>query len=298
MSLVYGVAAMKERRKKRPRLKKRRIKDHRIGQIIASIIQFGHIPALWTGFIYQGALKQGCVPILTCWGCPLSLFSCPIGGLQHFFNLHLFPFYILGFFGAVGIIVGRMACAWVCPFGMLQDLLNKIKTIKLRLPEWMTYLKYAVLIGVAGIIAWFTMEPWFCKLCPAGILEAGIPLVAVDKTGDIRALVGWLFWTKIAILGGVVFFSILIKRFFCRVFCPIGAIYSVFNKFSLVHFELTRDRCRDVDCRHCESICPMGINVYKNPNQKECIRCLECVNKCPNVAVKVKFKKSAKILNT
>jgi len=271
--------------------KKRRIKPHRIGQIIASIIQLGYIPTFWTGSIYQGVLKRGCVPILNCWGCPLSLFSCPIGGLQHFFNLHLFPFYIAGFFGAIGMLVGRMACGWLCPFGLFQDLLNKIKTVKLKLPNWMTYIKYAVLIGVAGIISWITLEPWFCKLCPAGIIEAGIPLVLADKTGDIRALVGWLFWTKAAILIGVIVFSILIKRFFCRVLCPIGAIYSVFNRFSLVHLQINKERCKQPNCGICAMVCPMDINVYDNPNQKECIRCLECIKKCPGIALTVKFRK-------
>jgi polyferredoxin len=279
---MHGITTMK---------KQRRVAPHRIGQIIASIITLGHIPALWTGNIYQGPLKAACVPILNCWGCPLSLFSCPIGGLQHFFNLQLFPFYILGFFGAVGMLVGRMVCGWLCPFGLFQDLLYKIKSFKWKLPNWMTYLKYAVLIGVAGIIAWISGEPWFCKLCPAGILEAGIPLVLVDTTGDIRALVGWLFWTKIAILVGVVVFTIPIKRLFCRAFCPIGAIYSVFNRFSLVHLRIETEKCRHPKCKLCIKICPMDINVYDNPNQKECIRCLECVYKCPNVAVAMNFYK-------
>jgi polyferredoxin len=278
---------MKERRKKQ----RKRIAHYRLGQIIATIITLGHAPALWTGNIYQGPLKAACVPILNCWGCPLSLFSCPIGGLQHFFNLHLFPFYIFGFFGAIGMLVGRMACGWLCPFGLFQDLLQKVKTIKLRLPHWMTYTKYAVLIIVAGFIAWFTMEPWFCKVCPAGIIEAGIPLVLTDKTGDIRALVGWLFWVKIGILVFVVGFSILIKRFFCRVFCPIGAIYSVFNRFSLVHLYVEKEKCRQPSCGYCARICPMDINIYDNPNQKECIRCLECVKSCPSVAIGWTFQK-------
>lgn len=276
---------MKERRKKR------RVALHRIGQIIASIITLGHVPALWTANIYQGPLKAVCVPILNCWGCPLSLFSCPIGALQHFLNLHLFPFYIIGFFGAVGMLVGRMVCGWLCPFGLFQDLLYKIKSFKLKLPKWMTYLKYAVLIGVAGIIAWITLEPWFCKLCPAGILEAGIPLVLADKTGNVKALVGWLFWTKIAILVIVAALTIPIKRFFCRTFCPIGAIYSVFNKFSLVHLRVEKEKCKKPSCTFCQKICPMDINPYEDPNHKECIRCLECVKKCPHVAVSLSFKR-------
>jgi len=263
-----------------------RIKPHRISQIIATIIQNSFIPTFWIGVIYQGPLKKGCIPVLNCWGCPLASFSCPMGALQHFFTLHLFPFYIIGFFGTVGMLTGRMVCGWLCPFGLFQDFLHKLKTIKLKLPYWLSYIKYAVLIGVAGIIAWISLEPWFCKLCPAGILEAGIPMVLTDKTGDIRALVGWLFWTKLAILAGVVIFSILIKRFFCRTCCPIGAIYSVFNRFSLVTLKIDKEKCQS-NCRYCSKICPMDIDMHKGANQKDCIRCLECVYLCPNKAINI-----------
>jgi len=266
------------------------MRPFRLGQIIASIVQLSYYPAIWTGFICQGFTKRFCVPILTCWGCPLSRFGCPMGGLQHFIGLRQIPYYILGFFGLVGILVGRMSCAWVCPFGFLQDLLKKITRIKLRLPQWTTYTKYAVLIGVAGIIVYITRAPWFCQLCPAGILEAGIPLVLADKTGDIKALVGWLFWTKAAILVFVIVFSILIKRFFCRVLCPIGAIYSVFNCFSLVKMTVDTTKCGENKCGICRKACPMDINIHDNPNAKECIRCLECKHKCPKVAVGISLK--------
>lgn len=268
------------------------MKPFRLGQIIASIVQLSYYPALWTGFIYQGFTKRFCVPILTCWGCPLSRLGCPMGGLQHFIGLRQIPYYILGFFGAVGILVGRMSCAWVCPFGFLQDLLKKITRIKLRLPQWTTYTKYAVLIGIAGVAVYITAEPWFCQLCPAGILEAGIPLVLADKTGNIKALVGRLFWIKVSILAFVVLFSIFIKRFFCRALCPIGAIYSVFNRFSLVRMSVDPIKCGEKKCGVCRDVCPMDINIYDNPNAKNCIRCLECKYKCPKVAVTVGVKNS------
>jgi len=101
----------------------------RIVQIIATIIQNSYIPAFFSGSIYQGVLKGGCTPILNCWSCPLAWSSCPMGALQHFISLRLIPFYILGFFGTIGMVVGRMSCGWVCPFGFLQDLLYKIKSM-------------------------------------------------------------------------------------------------------------------------------------------------------------------------
>ncbi len=267
-----------------------KFRPFRRGQIISTIIQLSYFPALWTGFIYQGATKRFCVPILNCWGCPLSRFGCPIGGLQHFIGLRQIPYYILGFFGLVGILVGRMSCAWVCPFGFLQDMMKKITKIKLNLPKWTTYIKYAVLIGVAGVAVYFTAEPWFCKLCPAGILEAGIPITLADKTGNIKALVGWLFKTKLAILVFVLGFSVFIKRFFCRVFCPIGAIYSVFNRFSLIKMTVDYTKCYEKRCFNCRKVCPMDIDIHDNPSAKDCIRCLECRNLCHKDAIHVSLK--------
>ncbi|MCX8014523.1 MAG: 4Fe-4S binding protein, partial [candidate division WOR-3 bacterium] len=81
-----------------------------------------------------------------------------------------------------------------------------------------------------------------------------------------------------------------IKRFFCRVLCPIGAIYSVFNRFSLVKMSVDANKCGVNKCNICRKVCPMDINIYDNPNAKECIRCLECKHKCPKGAVVVSLK--------
>jgi ferredoxin-type protein NapH len=255
----------------------------RIIQIIASIIQNSYIPGLINGTIYQGALKKGCTPILNCWGCPLAWQSCPLGALQHFVGLKLIPFYILGFFGSIGMIIGRMSCGWVCPFGFLQDLLFKLKSVKMKLPTWCSYIKYGVLIGVAVIVAYFTAEPWFCKLCPDGALLAGIPLVLSDPVGDLRALIGWHFYMKVAILVIVILFSIPIKRFFCRTLCPIGAIYSIFNRFSFLQIKIDKEKC--IECESCQMICPMHVPIWRSPKNIDCIRCLDCVKICPTKAI-------------
>ncbi len=253
-------------------------------QTIAAIVQNGYIPAIFAGGIYQGFLKQGCTPILNCWGCPLALFSCPMGALQHFIGLGLIPFYIAGLFGTVGMLIGRMTCGWICPFGFFQDLLYKIRAFKMQLPGFFSYFKYVMLIGVAGIIAYLTAEPWFCKLCPDGSLIAGIPLVLFDRTGDLRALVGWHYYMKISILIAVILFSISIKRFFCRTFCPVGAIYSIFNRFSLMKLRVDDGKC--IKCESCQTKCPMHVPVYRSASNIDCIRCLDCVKVCPTNAIK------------
>ena len=319
-----------------------KIKPYRIGQIIGAVVLNAYILAyIQNKVIYQGFFKSIPEPVLNCYGGPLSVFACPMGSLQQIIAIHRIPFFIIGFFIIIGIVIGRMACAWICPFGLIQDLLYKIKSFKLGLPKFapvltmtffvigyliahfffanflliwrilsvvgfvvvgivadnlikwqikkfdLTAVKFLILIGVALIFAYYTGEPWYCKLCPQGTLQAGIPLVLWDPVHSLRRLVGWLYYTKIGILIATLVLSIPIKRPFCRVVCPIGAIYAIFNKFSLLHLKLDAKECKT--CRLCERVCPMGIEVHQNSNQLDCIRCFECVWHCSPRSIEIKF---------
>jgi ferredoxin len=160
------------------------------------------------------------------------------------------------------------------------------KLARVHLPS--TFLKFGYLIILAGVVAFLTRSPWFCKLCPQGTLEAGIPQILWNVRPDIalRSQVFWLYWVKVAILLAVFVAAIGIRRPFCRLICPIGATYSVFNKFSLLHLKVDH-KC--TTCRLCAKVCPMDIEVHQEANQLECIRCLECKYHCTPESVQVKF---------
>ena len=81
-------------------------------------------------------LKWLCNPVLSCHSCALAWFACPIGVFVHYSGYHLFPFVALGSVLLVGVLIGRLLCGWVCPFGLVQDWLHKIRTPKLDLPPW------------------------------------------------------------------------------------------------------------------------------------------------------------------
>lgn len=262
----------------------------RIIQLLSLVLSNSFFAALWKRTIYQGSMKSICVPILNCYACPLARTSCPIGILQHFIVTKSFPFYVIGVFGTVGIFLGRWTCGWLCPFGFLQDLLYKTKSRKLRMKRQITISKYIVLVVLVIVIPFITLESWFCKLCPQGTLEGGIP-IALGFLGEepkSQTLSSPLFYLKAGILIAIVVSSIFIKRFFCRIICPMGAILGLFNRISLLTLKINELTCDG--CGRCRKICPVDINIYEDPNSPECIRCMECVKVCKQDAIKLGWR--------
>lgn len=236
-------------------------------------------------------LKYLPCPSLNCYACPAASFACPIGTLQHFVIIGAFPFLLLGILFLFGGLAGRWACGYLCPFGLFQDLLAKIRRAKLEMPTWLGWGRYVSLIGVAILIPAVTKEPWFSKLCPAGTLEAGIPIVgwaffktkALGQYSTILGMTGWLFWVKIVLLVGTIAAAIYIKRPFCRFICPLGAIFGLFNRVSLLQIKVNHHAPHlPADCR---KLCPVDIDIRKDPVSAKCIRCMQCT-KCPGVSQK------------
>jgi ferredoxin-type protein NapH len=235
--------------------------------------------------IYQGKLKGFFFPGLNCYACPLARYSCPLGSFQNFIGVKTFPLYVLGFLGILGITLGRLVCGWLCPFGFFQELLYRIKTIKIRISQKYRYSKYIVLFFLAMLLPFLTAQPWFCKLCPAGGIEAGIPMVSMHPY--LRSLIGVLFYAKIAIVVALISFSVFIKRPFCRFVCPLGAIYGIFNKFTFFKLKVDEKKC--IECYACQTVCPMDVEIFKNPDSVDCIRCGECIKACPTNALYYKY---------
>ena len=227
------------------------------------------------------ALKFCPYPGLNCYACPLASFACPMGSFQNFLSLRRFPFAIAGFFVTIGAVFGRAVCGWACPFGLFQDLLAGIgPRRKLARSNRWTRMRYAVLVGLVAIGALATGSPIFCKLCPAGTLGAGIPQVILRPF--LRQMIGPLYWIKVGLLAVLVVVALFVKRPFCRFLCPLGAVYSPFNRVSLMRMRVDYSAC--TKCNACKHVCPVDIAIYEDPDSDACIRCLECT-RCPAVSV-------------
>lgn len=269
--------------------------NRRITQIFTAIITNSNIDGFLKGNIYKGNTKKMCVPGLNCYSCPGAMGSCPIGSLQAVVGTIKYDvsLYIVGIMSLFGVIFGRFICGWLCPFGLIEDLLHKIPSKKINVGKKtnnvLKYFKYVILALFVIIMPMFLVNefgispPYFCEfICPAGTLQGGIPLVLLNES--LRASIGFLFAWKMLLLIIILVASIFIYRPFCRYICPLGAFYSLFNKVSFYKYDVDKTKC--TNCSACSRKCKMNIEVYKKPNSTECIRCGECVKACPKNAIK------------
>lgn len=270
-------------------------KRHKI-QILWALLTNSYLVGFVQGKIYRGRMKSLCVPGLNCYSCPGAVGACPIGTMQAVIGNWNFKiaFYVAGFFMFVGALMGRFVCGWLCPFGLVQDLLYKIpfpkKINTFYGDKILRKLKYVILAVFVILLPMFLVDvlgqgaPYFCKfICPAGTLEGGIPLVLWNRA--MRSGIGWLYTWKNIILIITIILSIIICRPFCKYICPLGAIYSVFNPIAVFRYRVEKEKC--TECGACAKICKMQIDPVQNANHPECIRCGACKNICPVNAIQI-----------
>jgi len=233
------------------------------------------------GLILSGSMLIHFLHLFTGQRFPSVHAICPLGGLENLWawvanrgniqkitsgTMTLFFFTIVFTF-----IFGRAFCGNICPFGALQELFGKIKKNKIRLSDKTDnisrFFKYIVLVFVT-IMAWKTATIWISPYDPWGAFAhiwRGQELFHEYSIGFVILLI-------------VLAASIFINRFFCKYFCPAGAMYGIIAKVSPTR--IMRNSCSN--CGQCSKICPMNIDVAKNDVVKssECIACNQCTVAC------------------
>lgn len=228
------------------------------------------------------------------------IFSCPFNQdqilesscyyLSHAINIRLRGWhYIIPFFlstAAFIIIFGRFLCGFLCPFGLIQDVMDRIRRrlgielviLNERMMKGVNIVKWVVLILYVGLV--FTgLE--YCEICPGKALS---PAMGGFKTTLYAG--GYIL---VVVLVG----SFFIRRFFCLV-CPLGYIVGLLHNVSF--FRLKKDCTACTECGGCYKACPMKIKSIYTEREKtdittaDCIMCGECIHKCPeNQALSLTF---------
>lgn len=263
----------------------------RLIQLYAALLFNANLKGFGNGRIYRGSLKGICAPGINCYSCPAASAACPLGSLQNALTAanKSIPYYMVGIILLYALLLGRWICGFLCPFGLIQDLIYKIKTPKIkknRFTKILSKLKYvilAVFVFALPLIYSFRefVLPAFCKyICPAGTLEGAVGLLSNPENENMFSMLGPLFTWKFFLLVVFMLGAVFIYRFFCRFFCPLGLIYGLFNKISFIGVSVENDKC--TECGRCLSVCKMDISKV---GDTECIQCGDCISECPTNAI-------------
>ena len=268
----------------------------KIIQLYCALLFNANLKGFVSGNIYTGQSKQVCVPGINCYSCPGAVGACPLGSLQGSFSAdHSTIYYVAGILLLYAVMFGRMICGWFCPFGLIQELLYKIRTPKLKkspVTRVLSYLKYVILVVFVFIIPIIyafkdTPLPAFCKyICPAGTIEGGLLLLSNKVNASYFSMLGPIFTWKFLLMVSIVVGCVFAFRLFCRFLCPLGALYGLFNKFSVFGIRVEQSKC--VDCNLCVAHCKCDV---KHVGGQECISCGECISVCPTKAISFKGSK-------
>jgi polyferredoxin len=310
---------MKEDEKMEIDIKQKLLKFNTI-RIIIQFLSF----ILFSAAIFNLSSLPFLLPILWTWGFEPNIVGDAFTALQLTLYEIRFPLLALASFLIVGVLIGKSLCGWVCPFGLVQDLVGFIKRKKMKVSlqshRSFIYIKYGVLTlalfisvtfsvskfagihrGYENAIGIFAKLP-FTAVSPAESLFAALPKMIQSITtslSDGMDILSYfsnlpaLFWVQLILLVGVLMLAAYVPRSWCKYFCPIGAIMAVLNKFSFLGLRRDLIKCAKGECRLCVEACPMQVQILSLPWEKfsdpECIYCLKCVDACPNDAIRLKY---------
>lgn len=248
------------------------------------------------------------LPVIGLLGVPTKTVGDALGSLQYMLYLVIPPWIALASIFIAGALVGRAFCAWACPFGFVQDILEVMKKrhvkVSPRTHNEMINVKYIVLavtLLISGILAIsvaaglgtryqdafgvFAIAP-FNALSPADTLFAVIPRTMLDTQQALPLVFGTpgvdvgaaiinalkatevLFWARLIILGLTIALALYIPRGWCRYVCPQGAFSAILMRFSFLGLRRDPVRCNRAGCRDCVEVCPMMVPILDQPWEK------------------------------
>ena len=230
--------------------------------------------------------EQGLPPLLI--GAPSLHAVCPFGGVVTIYTyftegafiqkIHQSSFTLMWLVLALTLLFGPVFCGWVCPFGTVEEFIGKIgrKIFKKRynnfipskLDKLLKYLRYVILLlvvintAISGKLLFANFDPYFA-------------LFNIWSSEVTRL--------SLLVLGLVLIGSLFVERPWCKYLCPLGALLGIFNLFRIVKLKRNKKTC--INCKACDRICPMNINVStsKVVSNHQCISCFLCTDEitCP-----------------
>jgi polyferredoxin len=253
-------------------------------------------------------------------GYPVSLFLevDPLVGIATALSTHtVYRWLWRGLFVLVPtLLLGRVFCNWMCPYGTLHQFFGWIFNIRGNKNNMdanryrpIYQLKYYILavfliLAVFGSLQIGLLDP-ICLLvrtmtttvAPASDLVAESTARVLDEKGLNSDVVSFISsapgapeqrifsgaWFVGLIIIGLVGMNLVIPRFFCRVLCPLGALLGTLSRFSL--WRIDRDLTKCTDCDLCLKHCEGASDPQAALRKSECFVCFNCIDDCPEDAL-------------
>jgi NosR/NirI family nitrous oxide reductase transcriptional regulator len=202
--------------------------------------------------------------------------------------------FILWFSIAVALLFwGRGAyCGWLCPFGALQEITNRIARA-LHVPQWtlpwglherLWPIKYMIFLGLFGVsLMSIEQAEHYAEIEPF-------------KTAIVLKFVRT--WPFVAYALALLAAGLFVERFYCRYLCPLGAALAIPARMRMFDWLKRYKECGN-PCQSCANQCPVqAIHPTGEINPNECVNCLHCQvlyqsqSICPVVIKKMKRREA------
>lgn len=228
----------------------------------------------------------------------LAMFNALISGFNwDYFLMEPLIFILWGSVAAALLFWGRGPyCGWLCPFGALQELLNKLAK-KVRIKQikvpWLIHeriwsIKYLIFLLLFGV-SLYSLQ-----------LAEQLAEVEPFKTSIILKFVR--DWPYVLFALAVLIPGLFIERFYCRYLCPLGAALAIPGRLRMFAW-LKRYRECGSPCQRCANECMVqAIHPEGNINVNECVYCLHCQqvyyddHACP-VMIQKRLKRQRSVAN-
>ena len=202
----------------------------------------------------------------------LAMFNALISGFDWgYFLMEPLIFILWGSVAAALLFWGRGPyCGWLCPFGALQELINKVAklfkikqiTVPWKIHERIWTFKYLIFLFLFGI-SLYSLD-WAEHLAEVEPFKTAIILKFVRE------------WPFVLFAIAVLIPGIFIERFYCRYLCPLGAALAIPGKMRMFSWLKRYKEC-GTPCQRCGNECMVqAIHPEGNINVNECLYCLHC----------------------